>query len=102
MKAPLSSQVDCTSFKAKKTVEEPTPLTKGAKDVTVTEKRQRLLAQNKVVSYDQSKQVLSESEDSNSVDQEKVTCVLSNSSHDFARDELVEIENGLHIEEEYD
>merc|ERR1711964_670005 len=99
-KASLSSQVGGTSFSAKKVVEEPAQLTKGSEDVTVTEKKQKLVAVNKVVSYKQSKQVLVLS--NTSVDQEKVAVVLSNTSRDFARDELVSTENGLDVEEEYD
>merc|ERR1711964_438251 len=99
-KASLSSQVGGTSFSAKKVVEEPAQLTKGSEDVTVTEKKQKLVAVNKVVSYKQSKQALVLS--NTSVDQEKVAVVLSNTSRDFVRDELVSTENGLDVEEEYD
>merc|ERR1711964_920764 len=101
-KAPLFNQVRSTSFVARKVIEEPIKLAKGSEDVTVTEKKQMLVAANKVVSYDQSKQVLSESADEQSVDEETVTCVLSNTTRDFSRDELVLSDNGLDIEEEYD
>merc|ERR1711964_916291 len=72
-KAALFNQVRSTSFVAKKVIQEPTNLAKGSEDVTVTEKKQMLVAANKVVSYDQSKQVLSESADEQSVEEEKVT-----------------------------
>merc|ERR1711964_285844 len=99
-KASLSRQVGGTSFFAKKVVKD--QLTKGSEDLTVTEKRQRLLAVNEVVSYKQSKRVLSESADEQALEQEQVVVAISNTSRDFARDELVSTENGLDVEEEYD